>query len=103
MDGRPNGGRWGFIDHTGKYAISPSLLDVRDFSDGLAAAQAAGPADKSGRARAGKWGYLDRTGNWAIKPTYDRTESFAHGLAVVQIGGKVLHINRSGAPVSLTP
>ena len=70
-----NDGKWGFIDSTGKFAISPQFEWVSFYSDGLAAA-------KSG----GKVGYIDKSGKFAITPQFDMALDFREGLAQVGIG-----------------
>lgn len=43
------GGKWGYVDKTGKYAISPQFDRAFPFSEGLAAAKAGG-----------KWGFVQK-------------------------------------------
>lgn len=54
------GGRWGYIDTTGKTVI-PSMLLMRaeDFHNGLAFVST----------KDGKYGYIDRTGKYVWTPT----------------------------------
>jgi hypothetical protein len=69
--------KWGYIDSTGNFAISPRFDSspkgyVYPFSDGLAMID----VDH-------KFGYIDHEGNFVIKPRYVYAEDFSEGLAVV--------------------
>ena len=72
----PKGGKCGFIDKQGNYAINPSFDEAFGFSEGLAPV-------KTGD----KWGYIDRKGTLVISPNYQLAEDFSEGLAVVLIQG----------------
>ena len=52
------GGKWGYIDQTGKMIIKPQFDGGRPFDNGLAEV-------KSGDA----FGYVDKTGNYVWKPS----------------------------------
>jgi hypothetical protein len=72
------GGKMGYIDTEGKYAIKPKFLNkALDFKEGLAAVK-----EKE------KWGFIDKAGNCVIKPKYENAYSFHDGLASVEFGGK---------------
>ena len=53
----------------------PSFAQVRDFSEGLAAAQ--DPTSKL-------WGYVDAAGTWAMTPRFRDASDFSGGAAAVQ-------------------
>ncbi|HWR02192.1 MAG TPA: WG repeat-containing protein [Chlorobaculum sp.] len=72
----PKGGKCGFIDRQGNYAINPSFDEASGFSEGFAPV-------KTGD----KWGYIDRKGTLVISPNYQLAEDFSEGLAVVLIQG----------------
>lgn len=124
----PPGGKWGFIDKTGKIIVEPRFEHfepaIGNFSEGLAHVFSDGSwdyIDKEGRtviksagtgrfsdglARAvmrtadgHKFGYIDKTGRTAIQPRFDRAEDFSEGLAAVQVGEQWGFINRSGRVV----
>ena len=65
-------GKWGFIDSSGKYAISPQFKAVGHFSEGLAPA-----SDGS------KWGFIDKGGKFVIPPQFEYAGQFSEGLAKV--------------------
>lgn len=65
----------GFIDTTGKVAISPQFDDVGDFSEGLVRVQ-----DRSDEFL---WGYADKTGKVVIPYQYVFAGDFSEGLAPV--------------------
>jgi hypothetical protein len=73
----PVGGKYGYIDKTGKLAIAPQFYEADDFSEGLAAVE----IDDS-------WGYIDKTGKVVITPQFDDAFGFSGGLAWVSISGK---------------
>ncbi len=87
------GGRFGYIDTTGKAVIPPLYRQGGKFSEGLAPVQ-------DGRF----WGYLDKTGAVVIQPQYIEAGEFSEGLAAVQparsgIGDKYGAIDAKGALV----
>ncbi len=66
-------GRYGYIDHSGKLAITPQFDAAGEFAEGLAPVQTNG-----------KWGYIDRSGKLAITPRFDLADPFSSdGLALV--------------------
>ena len=76
-----DGGRWGYINTKGDFAISPrfasSPMDyVWSFEDGLAKIEVAG-----------KFGYIDHTGEFAIPPRLLDGDSFHDGMARVIVEG----------------
>ena len=55
-----SGGKWGFMDTTGKWVIDPQFEGVAGFADGRA------PVLVGGR-----WGYIDQRGKFVVNPQYD--------------------------------
>lgn len=82
------GGKWGFIDKTGKVVVSISYDTVGAFYEGLARV-----------CKGNKWGYIDKTGKEAVSPQYDACSSFSEGLAAVKKGGKWGYIDKTGKTV----
>ena len=80
-----NGGKWGYIDETGRVVISYMYEDAGGFSEGLAAVK-----------KGGKWGYIDKTGRLVISYMYDYGYSFSEGMAAVENGGKCGFIDKTG-------
>jgi len=78
-------GKWGYIDKSGGWVISPQFDAAEQFSEGLAAVQIAG-----------KYGYIDKRGDWIIPPQFDRAEQFSEGLAAVKIAEKYGYIDNCG-------
>ena len=70
------GGKCGFIDKTGAWAINPQFEEITGFQEEVAGAKSAD-----------KWGVIDRTGKWIVNPQFDKVEEFKDGLARTNIGG----------------
>jgi len=84
-------GKWGYINLTGEYVITPKYDDAGDFrdsGDGLSLAPV-----KVG----GIWGYVDRKGRELIMSNFDYAWSFSGEFAAVMVEGSVGFINRTGA------
>ena len=79
------GGKWGFIDKTGKSVIQYKYDGASSFKMGLARVR-----------QFGKWGFIDNAGNTVIPFWYDTAEDFQEGLASVSYGGKVGYIDKTG-------
>jgi WG containing repeat/Biotin-requiring enzyme len=73
------GGKWGYLDPEGKWAIPPKFERANVFHGGLAAAKESG----------GKWGYLKPDGSWGLEPKYTKARAFTDGLAAVSEQGEV--------------
>jgi len=71
------GGRFGFIDHSGKTVIAPAFKRAWEFSEGRAVVRTDGL----------KYGYIDKTGKIVIKPQFDSASDFSEGLASVDYYG----------------
>ncbi|MEP6961121.1 MAG: WG repeat-containing protein [Acidobacteriota bacterium] len=86
---------WGYIDHTGSWAISPRFPSypqgfVSTFSEGLAAIETEG-----------KVGYIDKTGHFVIPQQFASGSEFANGFARVAVSGPCSYY--SSGPCSLEP
>jgi hypothetical protein len=68
------GGKWGYIDLSGKIVIAPQFELAECFYEGRAAVRLNG-----------KWGFIDPTGKLAISPEFTSVSSFSDGLAAVFI------------------
>jgi hypothetical protein len=82
-------GKWGYIDRTGKFAISPRFEGypkgyVSSFSEGLAWIQSSG-----------KYGFIDRSGEFVVAPSFIHGEDFHEGMALVVVEGPCSHFSRS--------
>jgi len=82
------GGKWGYIDTTGKWVINPQFDSAYDFADGLAPVQAGG-----------RWGYIDQNGKFVINPQFDEASSFNDGYASFRSGDKYGFIDTKGRVV----
>jgi hypothetical protein len=65
--------RYGFIDTTGAFVISPQFENAASFSDGLAAVKIDG-----------MWGFIDRSGRQVIPPTFATVSRFSESLSAVK-------------------
>lgn len=117
------GDKWGYIDRSGHFAISPQFIgEAGSFSDGLAAVnegyrlgyigtdgsyvivpQFSGhsPVNRFSEGLAavqsgGLWGYVDKSGRVTIAPQFRLAFSFAEGLAAVCKGNKLGFIDPAG-------
>lgn len=80
------GGRYGFIDRSGKVVIEARYAAAGPFREGLAAA-ADGEA----------YGYINKAGKFVVKPAFQRAEAFSEGLAYVEVkDGPKGYINKKG-------
>lgn len=82
-------GKWGFLDRSGKVAISPQFDAVMPFSDGLA-----GFCTKTNEDR--KWGYIDQNGKIVIPAQFDHVGKFSEGVAAVYNGKSYGYIDQTG-------
>ncbi len=65
-------GKYGYINSTGQWTISPKFEWCDYFYEGKAIAK-----------EKGKYGFIDVKGEWFIKPTYDTIKHYSEGLAAV--------------------
>jgi len=73
------GGKWGYLDVDGKWAIAAKFERAGVFKCGLAAVKEVG----------GKWGYVKPDGSWGLEPKFSRARAFSDGLAGVSTQGEV--------------
>ena len=73
------GGKWGYLDVDGKWAIAAKFERAGVFKCGLAAVKEEG----------GKWGYVKPDGSWGLEPKFSRVRAFSDGLAAVSEKGEV--------------
>jgi len=83
-----SGGKWGFIDQTGKWVVNPQFESASNFADGLA------PVVVGGR-----WGYIDQKGKFVVNPQYDFGDWFHEGYAAFKSGGMWGFIDNKGRVV----
>ncbi|MBV9211753.1 MAG: WG repeat-containing protein, partial [Acidobacteria bacterium] len=84
--------RWGFINRTGKFVISPRFEDIpgSEFSEGMAAVKADG-----------RYGYIDHTGQFIIAPKFVFAADFQDGMARVILEGNCSYFE--DGPCSFEP
>ena len=89
MSGR-YGYKYGYIDHRGKYVITPQFDEAFAFSDGFACVGVSN-----------LFGYIDKRGAFIIKPQYRSaaTHGFPEGLVWVEVDGKWGCVNEKGETV----
>jgi hypothetical protein len=83
-----SGGKWGYIDPTGKWVIDPQFEGAWNFADGLA------PVRVGGRT-----GYIDQKGKFVVNPQYDSGDEFYEGYASVKSVGGFGFIDTKGRVV----
>lgn len=122
---RIDGGKFGYLDTSGRMVIEASFDDATAFSEGFAAVKIGeywGFIDRAGRIviepkfeqapysssfmefkeglsvafSEGKWGYVASDGLFSIPPQFDDATPFFHGRARVRIGDRSYYIDRSG-------
>jgi len=79
----PEGGKFGYIDKTGKMVITPQFFIAQDFSEGLAAVRVEETVDS-------KFGYVNRSGNLVIGSRFNQAEPFSEGLAAVETSARIV-------------
>lgn len=84
-DGGDDNIRFGYVDHTGKWAISPQFDAADDFGQDLA------PVESGDR-----WGYINKTGTFVINPQFDWACPFAWDRGLVKLGDRFGYIDRDG-------
>jgi hypothetical protein len=81
-------GLWGYIDTSGRFAISPRFEGpVSSFSDGVAKVEVKG-----------RFGYIDRTGEFTVPPSLYAGENFSEGLARVVVEGPCVYWTEGACP-----
>lgn len=84
--------RWGFIDTNGALVQPPWFLEVRDFSEGLAAVKFS----------TGLWGYIDKRGMVTVPGRYRVAYSYFDGQALVANGQQWYILNKRGDVLKTT-
>jgi hypothetical protein len=79
----PQGGKFGFIDKTGKIVIAPQFFVAQDFAEGLAAVRVEETEES-------KYGYIDRTGQMMISSRFNQAGPFSEGLAAVETSARIV-------------
>ena len=80
-----SGGKYGYIDKTGRLVVPFEYDNTEFFSESLAAVQ-----------KNGKWGFINRAGRLVVPLEYDYVRDFAGGLAVVEKNYKQGCIDKTG-------
>ena len=90
QDNYLDGGKWGYIDNTGKFAIAPQFSQAERFQDnGLAVV---GKDDK--------YGLVGRSGKFVAEPVYDYITDYREGLAIASVSGGSVVLDETGRKVS---
>ena len=79
-----SGGKYGYVDRTGKEAVAPAYGHGADFREGLAAVE-----------KDGKWGFIDKAGKAAVPLEYDLVTEFRGDTAVVRRNGQYGMLNKT--------
>ena len=87
-----SGGKWGYINRAGKWAIDPQFDEALGFVEGLA-----------GVSVSNKWGYIDTRGKFVVNPQFDMAYSFDNGTAPVRTGAAWSLIDAKGDPLPGPP
>ena len=108
------GKQYGFIDTKGNFAIPPSYLWARGFSEGRARVIIDGPCSRPGfeepcdfgetlgktadaqNVTACKFGFIDKSGHLVGTNEFEDARDFSEGLAAVQKNGKWGFIDKTG-------
>jgi hypothetical protein len=95
-----DGGKFGYMNTTGKTVIPVQFDDAGDFVGGLAPINVGGKIETVQPAMGGKWGYIDKTGRLVIEAIFEvppRPFDQA-GLALAMTkAGEWGYIDRKGA------
>jgi WG containing repeat len=111
------GGKYGFIDHSGNFVVKPQFIWADDFWQGLGTVYACGQylsIDSEGNLlprrialkshleperRNNKLGFVDAEGQFRISPVFDDALPFSDGLAAVKVGEKWGFVDATGSQV----
>jgi hypothetical protein len=110
-------GKYGFIDHHGKFVVKPQFIWADEFWQGLGTAYVCGQyvsIDSAGNIlprriaakgqleperRDNKVGFVDAEGQFKISPVFDDALPFSGGLAAVKVGQKWGFVDATGSQV----
>ncbi|WMI69459.1 WG repeat-containing protein [Mangrovimonas sp. YM274] len=81
--------KYGYLNKSGEWQISPQFESAKDFVEDLAEAMGANE----------KWGFINRNGEWQIQPKFVRVKEFNSGIALAYDGDRWFYINRKGEEV----
>ncbi|MCY4512246.1 MAG: WG repeat-containing protein [Bdellovibrionales bacterium] len=85
--------KWGYIDKTPKWVLSPIYDKVGDFNEGLAWVEIDG-----------KYGYINKeTKKFFIEPKFDGAGDFSEGLAPVKVDDEWGYISKETKNFSIPP
>ena len=79
------GGKWGFVDKTGREVVPLKYDFAQTFKEGLAVV-----------IQNEKCGFIDKTGKEVIPLKYDGARGFIEGLAIVRLNSKYGFIDKAG-------
>ncbi|MCH7403844.1 WG repeat-containing protein [Belliella kenyensis] len=82
-------GKFGFVNKSGNWVVENKFQEVKNFSNGIAAAKING-----------YWVYIDRFGNFNTASYYDEAKDYHRGLGIVRKDSKSFMINSTGERVS---
>lgn len=86
------GGKYGYIDRSGKIIVNPQFDGASSFFQGLAAVclgkSCGGEFFYPAQTKPGEqeFGYIDERGHFVVNPQYDSAYAFSEGLAAVCVG-----------------
>src|SRR5262249_46183571 len=83
-----HGGKWGYIDKTGKIVIEPRFHFAGSVAEGRAPV-------KLGK----KWGYIDTSGKIAVNPMFDLSGGASDGLINLAVGDRLAYLCKNGKVV----
>jgi hypothetical protein len=87
------GSKWGYIDNKGKFVLSPTFEEARDFQEnGLAIVESMG-----------LFGIINSDGYFIVKPKYESIQAFSEGRAAVIDDRGFNVIDESGKEVTSKP
>ncbi|MGO8751976.1 MAG: WG repeat-containing protein [Thermoguttaceae bacterium] len=75
---------YGFIERSGKVAISPRFGESLAFHEGVAAVRR---KKTTIYGRGDTWGYIDKSGKYVIEPQFNEAHPFQNGIARVHVCG----------------
>lgn len=85
LEPKRRGDKYGFLNASGQFKISPVFEEALPFSEGLAAVRVGA-----------KWGFVNTAGNEVIRPQFEGAFYFREGVATVEWKGELALIDTSG-------